>query len=103
MKFYILVVLCIIFSLNVDAATKINADCEKKVVKAALKMKESGLFLEYYVDGVVRNDLFSDYIQVHGIFSDADEDYSYTEVYEVGVKKNSCKIVSTEIVDIIEN
>jgi hypothetical protein len=66
-------------------------------------VKESGLFLEYFVDGIVRSDLFNDYIQVRGFFSDADEDYNYTEIYEVGVTKNSCEIVSTEIVEIIEN
>ncbi len=102
MKFLTLNIFCLFFA-SVSFATQINAACEKKLTSAAIKQKESHLFLEYTVEGVVRSDLFNDYVQVVGFFSDADEDYSYTEIYEVGITKNTCDIQSVEIVEIIEN
>jgi hypothetical protein len=92
-----------LFVCSSSFATQIDAACEKKLTSAAIKEKESHLFLDYTVEGVVRSDLFNDYVQVVGTFSDADEDYSYAEIYEVGVTKNTCDIKSVEIVEIIEN
>ncbi|MBY0384526.1 hypothetical protein K2X05_05155 [bacterium] len=104
MKFLAFNIFCLFFALNVSANTQIDAACEKKLIKAAIKNKETNVyFLEYEVQKIVRSDLFNDYVEVTGFYMDAEEDFSYTEVYEVGVTKGTCDIKSVEVVEVIEN
>lgn len=103
MKFLAFNIFCLVFALNVSANTQIDAVCEKNLIKEVIPLIEGYYPLEYSVEGVARSDLFNDYIEVRGYYSDADEDYSYTEIYEVGVTKGTCDIKSSELVEVIEN
>jgi hypothetical protein len=103
MKIFALGLFCSLFAFNAFANTQIDAACEKNLVDAAIPLVEGYYPLEYQVNGVVRSDLFNDYIEVAGYYSDADEDYSYTEIYEIAVTKNTCDIQDAELVEVIEN
>lgn len=103
MKFFAFNVFFLLFAYNASASTQIESACEKNLISEVIPLIEGYYPLEYSVEGVVRSDLFNDYIEVFGYYSDADEDYSYTEVYEVGVAKGTCDIKSSKLVEIIEN
>lgn len=76
--------------------------CEKKVIKEAIKNKESSLYLDFYVEAITE-DLANTIVSVAGSFTDADADYQYLETHEIYLKAGTCQIVAARITDIFED
>lgn len=98
----LLFLFCLISTQVVLATTELSPACERKVIREAIKNKETNLFLDFEIESV-RDDLANTIVTIQGSFSDAWEDYFYSETHEIYLRLGTCEITASKVVDIFEN
>lgn len=103
MKIFLFLICTLIGSSSfANESIAIEKSCEDAVIKEAIGNKETGLFLEFYVDSVTAQENENVLVVIKGYFSDAAEDYGYEETHEIIVNQKTCTIISSELTDIFE-